>query len=117
MLTIIALGKFLFFFIYALVLAWSGMRSSPGFATWHMFAVAERCHLRIYLTTNSGDQIRVNPWDYIPCTSLAMDRQALDFFLFYLEHFQNLLVHGSATFWTEDGMKTYRIEESHVVDN
>ena len=103
--------------VYLLLMIRCGLRSRPGFASWHMFVVANRCHLDLRVKDAYGRSAVLDVWRYLPRTAFAMDRNGLEFFLIYLRVFHGLLADGTAELHSRGEDSFFVIKDSHVVNS
>lgn len=103
------------FIAYVAWLVSRGMRSEPGFATWHMFVTTSRADLSLWTQGDDGEFKRLNPWDYLPHSAIAFDSGAVSAFVRYLAEVQGVTVHGTARIFTDGRVTTLAVRHGRVV--
>ncbi|HEY5816690.1 MAG TPA: hypothetical protein VIS95_10195 [Solirubrobacterales bacterium] len=105
---LIAAGAFVAF------LALRGLSSRPGFATWHMFVHAERCHFDLQAIERDR-LVPFNPWLYIPHTAIQFNWATIDFLLFYVRVFVGARVSGTIVLDSGEEPDVLMVRDSRVV--
>lgn len=81
---------------YMVFLAWRGLFGGPRFASWHMFAWAERSFVRLKYEDENGRLQPLNHWDHIPHTAIVGNIISLKFLIYYLHVIKGLNILGTA---------------------
>ena len=92
-----------------------GLSAKARFASWHMFVTASRCSLELRARDESGEVRVVNPWDYLPHSFIQMNRNGLEFFLWFLREVRGVEAWGTARLRQPKGTELLEIRASTVL--
>ena len=107
-------------FQIALAISWlaflvaRGLFGGPGFASWHMFVIAERGQLDLY--SDQAKQRKINHWEWMPHSFLVMNPEVLTFLLRHLRDQHGLETWGSANLDLPEAKLHVTIERSRVTE-
>lgn len=98
---------------YAAFLAWRAFRPAMGFASWHMFAMVDKCRFELH----HADGRPFNPWDHLPHFYISMARSTCGDFMAYLREIRGIDdLEGIIHTLRNEERGTIEIRGSHVVD-
>ncbi len=101
---------------YGLMLIYFGIKPTPGFASWHMFANLERTVLKLRHRDADGTETDLNPWEFLPHTYFSMNLAEALAFLQFLKIMHELELSGTIEVWHGDRRSEYKIHDSELAD-